>query len=103
MKVRSEEERHNMERKVVMMVEEAERRQHEAETLRKEVQNARDAEKDAKVKLMDFLNNSMVDVSKTSPTWHGTTALTPNGEKLIYFFAHLTLLVSIKIFQATGN
>ena len=79
--MRSEEERHNMERKVVMMVEEAERRQHEAETLRKEVQNARDAEKDAKVKLIDFLNNSMVDVSKTSPTWHGTTALTPNGGK----------------------
>ena len=37
MKVRSEEERHSMERKVHLMVEEAERRQHEAESLRKEV------------------------------------------------------------------
>ena len=79
-KVRSEEERHSMERKVHLMVEEAERRQHEAESLRHEVQAARDAEKDAKVKLMDFLNNSVADVSKTSPTWNGTTTLSPNGE-----------------------
>ena len=49
-----------MERKVHLMVEEAERRQHEAESLRHEVQAARDAEKDAKVKL--------------------TTTLSPNGE-----------------------
>ena len=59
-KVRSEEERQTMERKVHLMVEEAERRQHEAESLRHEVQAARDAEKDAKVKL--------------------TTTLSPNGE-----------------------
>merc|ERR1719223_1274498 len=78
-KVRSEEERHVMERKVHLMVEEAERRQHEAERLRHEVQAARDAEKDAKVKLIDFLNSSAVDVSKTSPTWNGTTTLSPNG------------------------
>ena len=77
-KVRSEEE--TMERKLHLMVEEAERRQHEAESLRHEVQAARDAEKDAKVKLMDFLNNSVADVSKTSPTWNGTTTLSPNGE-----------------------
>ena len=44
-----------------------------------QVQHARDAEKEAKVKLMDFLNNSMTDMNKSSPTWHGTTALTPNG------------------------
>lgn len=80
-KVRSEEERHSMERKVHLMVEEAERRQHEAESLRHEVQAARDAEKDAKVKLMDFLNNSVADVSKTSPTWNGTTTLSPNGNR----------------------
>jgi len=68
-----------MERKVHLMVEDAERRKMEADTLRKEVHNARESEKEAKVKLMDFLNNSMTDVSKSSPTWHGTTALTPNG------------------------
>ena len=44
------------------------------------LQAARDAEKDAKVKLMDFLNNSVADVSKSSPTWNGTTTLSPNGE-----------------------
>ena len=81
-----------MERKVAetevivhRMVEEAERRQHEAETLRKEVSKARDAEKEAKGKLIEFLNTSMTDVSKSSPTWHGNTAitpaLTPNGEE----------------------
>ena len=94
-----------MERKVAetevivhRMVEEAERRQHEAETLRKEVRmevvfplydsqavlqvsKARDAEKEAKGKLIEFLNTSMTDVSKSSPTWHGTTALTPNGKQ----------------------
>ena len=48
--------------------------------MRHEVQAARDAEKDAKVKLMDFLNNSVADVSKSSPTWNGTTTLSPNGE-----------------------
>lgn len=42
-KVRSEEE--TMERKLHLMVEEAERRQHEAESLRHEVQAARDTEK----------------------------------------------------------
>lgn len=78
-KVRSEEERHVMERKVHLMVEDAERRKMEADTLRKEVHQARESEKEAKVKLMDFLNNSMTDVSKSSPTWHGTTPLTPNG------------------------
>ena len=84
--MRSEEDRHNMERKVHLMVEEAERRQQEADTLRSEVQQARLAEKEAKGKLIDFLNNSVADVSKSSPTWHGTTPLTPNGkrpEKLI--------------------
>ena len=45
------------------------------------MQAARDAEKDAKVKLMDFLNNSVADVSKSSPTWNGTTTLSPNGEQ----------------------
>ena len=94
-----------MERKVAetevivhRMVEEAERRQHEAETLRKEVRlevvfslcdsqallqvsKARDAEKEAKGKLIEFLNTSMTDVSKSSPTWHGTTALSPNGRQ----------------------
>ena len=103
--IKSEEERHVMERKVAetevivhRMVEEAERRQHEAETLRKEVRlevvfplydsqavlqvsKARDAEKEAKGKLIEFLNTSMTDVSKSSPTWHGTTALTPNGRQ----------------------
>lgn len=80
-KVRSEEERHSMERKVHLMVEEAERRQQEAEGLRQEVQVARDAEKEAKVKLMDFLNNSVADVSKSSPTWNGTTTMSPNGNR----------------------
>ena len=45
---------------------------------------ARDAEKEAKGKLIEFLNTSMTDVSKSSPTWHGNTAITPalspNGE-----------------------
>ena len=92
--IKSEEERHVMERKVAetevivhRMVEEAERRQHEAETLRKEVSKAREAEKEAKGKLIEFLNTSMTDVSKSSPTWHGNTAitpaLTPNGEEFI--------------------
>lgn len=85
-KVRSEEERHTMERKVHLMVEEAERRQVEADTLRKEVTKARMAEKEAKGKLLDFLNNSMADVSKSSPTWHGTQTLTPNGNS-----HHLTM------------
>ena len=71
-----------MERKVHLMVEDAERRKMEADTLRKEVHQARESEKEAKVKLMDFLNNSMTDVSKSSPTWHGTTPLTPNGKLL---------------------
>ena len=90
--IKSEEERHVMERKVAetevivhRMVEEAERRQHEAETLRKEVSKAREAEKEAKGKLIEFLNTSMTDVSKSSPTWHGNTAITPalahNGEE----------------------
>ena len=107
--IKSEEERHVMERKVAetevivhRMVEEAERRQHEAESLRKEVgvrcerclvgsndnlqvSKARDAEKEAKGKLIEFLNTSMTDVSKSSPTWHGNTAITPalahNGEE----------------------
>ena len=89
-KVRSEEERHSMERKVHLMVEEAERRQQEAEGLRQEVQVARDAEKEAKVKLMDFLNNSVADVSKSSPTWNGTTTMSPNGESLCVYpsFTH---------------
>ena len=84
--IKSEEERHVMERKVAetevivhRMVEEAERRQHEAETLRKEVSKARDAEKEAKGKLIEFLNTSMTDVSMSSPTWHESTVLTPNG------------------------
>ena len=49
-------------------------------TVNRLLQAARDAEKDAKVKLMDFLNNSVADVSKSSPTWNGTTTLSPNGE-----------------------
>ena len=46
-----------------------------------QVSKARDAEKEAKGKLIEFLNTSMTDVSKSSPTWHGTTALTPNGRQ----------------------
>ena len=49
------------------MVEEAERRQQEAERLRSEVKTAREAEKDAKNKLIEFLNFSVTEV-KTSPT-----------------------------------
>ena len=90
--IKTEEERLHMEKRVGetelivhRMVEEAERRQHEAETLRKEVSKAREAEKEAKGKLIEFLNTSMTDVSKSSPTWHGNTAiapsLTPNGEE----------------------
>ena len=120
-KVRSEEERHAMERKVHLMVEVSAhlslantiytyislvnlftRRQrgdsmrprawgtrcrysstvhmYSDSTVNRLLQAARDAEKDAKVKLMDFLNNSVADVSKSSPTWNGTTTLSPNGE-----------------------
>ena len=46
-----------------------------------QVSKARDAEKEAKGKLIEFLNTSMTDVSKSSPTWHGTTALSPNGRQ----------------------
>lgn len=69
-----------MERKVHLMVEEAERRQLETDTLRSEVTKARMAEKEAKGKLLDVINNSMTDINKSSPTWHGTQTLTPNGE-----------------------
>ena len=44
------------------------------------VSKARDAEKEAKGKLIEFLNTSMTDVSKSSPTWPGSAALTPNGQ-----------------------
>jgi len=71
--IKTEEERQMMERKaretellVNRMVEEAERRQSEAEQLRKEVVSAREAEKDAKNKLIEFLNISMMNT--TSPT-----------------------------------
>eukprot|EP00090_Calanus_glacialis_P003058 TRINITY_DN12211_c0_g1_i2.p1 TRINITY_DN12211_c0_g1~~TRINITY_DN12211_c0_g1_i2.p1 ORF type:complete len:671 (-),score=235.83 TRINITY_DN12211_c0_g1_i2:322-2334(-) len=72
--IKTEEERHAMERKagdtelmVHRMVEEAERRQQEAERLRTEVKQAREAEKEAKNKLIEFLNISVTEV-KTSPT-----------------------------------
>lgn len=72
--IKTEEERHAMERKareaellVNRMVEEAERRQAEAERLRQEVLHAREAEKEAKNKLIDFLNSSVTE-AKVSPT-----------------------------------
>ena len=72
--IKTEEERLHMEKRVGetelivhRMVEEAERRQQEAERLRLEVQQAREAEKEAKTKLIDFLNISVSEV-KTSPT-----------------------------------
>ena len=60
------------------MVEEAERRQQEAERLRLEVQQAREAEKEAKTKLIDFLNISVSEV-KTSPTTGGGQPQKTNG------------------------
>ena len=94
--IKTEEERHAMERKagetellMHRMVEEAERRQQEADRLRSEVRleifwgklikcephyyhvfqvkQARAAEKEAKTKLIEFLNISVTEV-KTSPT-----------------------------------
>ena len=72
--IKTEEERLHMEKRVGetelivhRMVEEAERRQQEAERLRLEVQQAREAEKEAKTKLIDFLNISVSEV-KTPPS-----------------------------------
>jgi len=79
--IKTEEERHLMERKahetellVRRMVDEAERRQSEAETLRHEVQHAREAEKDAKNKLLEFLN---ISVEVKSPQQSHSVAPTP--------------------------
>ena len=85
--IKTEEERSVMERKaaetevmVHRMVEEAERRQSEADRLRGEVATARDAEKEAKNKLLDFLNASMSEINKVSPGWAPPPAPhTPNG------------------------
>ena len=73
--IKTEEERLHMEKRVGetelivhRMVEEAERRQQEAERLRLEVAQAREAEKEAKTKLIDFLNISVSETVKTSPS-----------------------------------
>jgi len=83
--IKTEEERLHMEKRVGetelivhRMVEEAERRQQEAERLRLEVQQAREAEKEAKTKLIDFLNISVSEV-KTSPTTGGGQPQKTNG------------------------
>ncbi|XP_023328819.1 merlin isoform X2 [Eurytemora carolleeae] len=72
--IKTEEERQHMERKsreseLVMrrILEDAERRKNEAENLRLEVQQAREAEKEAKNKLLEFLNISVTEM-KGSPT-----------------------------------
>ena len=72
--IKTEEERQHMERKsreseLVMrrILEDAERRKNEAENLRQEVQQAREAEKEAKNKLLEFLNISVTEM-KGSPT-----------------------------------
>eukprot|EP00092_Neocalanus_flemingeri_P021558 GFUD01023381.1.p1 GENE.GFUD01023381.1~~GFUD01023381.1.p1 ORF type:complete len:674 (+),score=261.61 GFUD01023381.1:337-2358(+) len=82
--IKTEEERNAMERKagetelmVHRMLEEAERRQQEAGRLRSEVKHAREAEKEAKNKLIEFLNISVTEV-KTSPTSYTQ----PNGNWL---------------------
>jgi len=73
--IKSEEDRMAMERKaretevlVSRMAEEAEQRQGEANRLRIEVQHARVSEKDAKNKLLEFLNTSVTMDMTTSPT-----------------------------------
>jgi len=91
--IKTEEERHAMERRagetellMHRMVEEAERRQQEADRLRSEVKQARVAEKEAKNKLIEFLNISVTEV-KTSPTsyvhsngnWIQNTGYSPTG------------------------
>jgi len=83
--IKSEEDRMAMERKardteliVSRMAEEAEQRQAEASRLRAEVQHARVAEKEAKNKLLEFLNTSVtLDVTPT----HGlrSNLTTANG------------------------
>jgi len=79
--IKTEEERQTMERKqretehlVSRMVEEAERRQSEAEQLRKEVLAARDAEKDAKNKLIEFLNTSVTSSQQSGPGYYVKSA-----------------------------
>lgn len=64
--IKSEEERLMMENKareaehmVNRLVEEAERRREEADSLKKEVENAREAERSAKTKLMEYLSTSL--------------------------------------------
>jgi len=95
--IKTEEERHAMERKagdtelmVHRMVEEAERRQQEAERLRTEVKQAREDEKMAKNKLIEFLNISVTEV-KTSPTSHHQQHSNwPPGVNISYPPPHLT-------------
>jgi len=77
--IKTEEERLHMEKRVGetelivhRMVEEAERRQQEAERLRLEVSQAREAEKDAKNKLIDFLNISVSEVKVPPGPQHTT-------------------------------
>ena len=62
-------ERKSRESELVMrrILEDAERRKNEAENLRLEVQQAREAEKEAKNKLLEFLNISVTEM-KGSPT-----------------------------------
>ena len=63
------------------------------------VSKARDAEKEAKGKLIEFLNTSMTDVSKSSPTWPGSAALTPNGQ-LSLIIVGTILLYCIFLYSA---
>jgi len=100
--IKTEEERLHMEKRVGetelivhRMVEEAERRQQEAERLRLEVQQAREAEKEAKTKLIDFLNISVSEV-KSSPTAGGPPPKT-NG------FYHLPPPAQTNGYSPTGH